>query len=154
MAASVIAIGKMRFAPYRAAADEYLKRLKHYMNIQEIELKSEATPKLSELQIRERESRQMMGLVTPSTFLFVLDERGKLMNSVQFSEVIGRLMAQSQDMAFVIGGAYGHHECLRQRANMVFGLSPLTFPHELARVLVYEQIYRAMTILKNEPYHK
>ncbi|MBO5753696.1 MAG: 23S rRNA (pseudouridine(1915)-N(3))-methyltransferase RlmH [Proteobacteria bacterium] len=154
MAASVIAIGKMRFAPYRAAADEYLKRLKHYVNIQEIELKSEATPKLNEMQIRERESRQMMELVAPSTYLFVLDERGKLMNSVQFSEVIGRLMAQSQDMAFVIGGAYGHHECLRQRANMVFGLSPLTFPHELARVLVYEQIYRAMTILKNEPYHK
>jgi 23S rRNA (pseudouridine1915-N3)-methyltransferase len=154
MAASVIAIGKMRFAPYRAAADEYLKRLKHYVNIQEIELKSEATPKLNEMQIRERESRQMMELVAPSTYLFVLDERGKLMNSVQFSEVIGRLMAQSQDMAFVIGGAYGHHECLRKRANMVFGLSPLTFPHELARVLVYEQIYRAMTILKNEPYHK
>lgn len=154
MAASVIAIGKMRFAPYRAAADEYLKRLKHYVNIQEIELKSEASPKLNEMQIRERESRQMMELVAPSTYLFVLDERGKLMNSVQFSEVIGRLMAQSQDMAFVIGGAYGHHECLRQRANMVFGLSPLTFPHELARVLVYEQIYRAMTILKNEPYHK
>lgn len=154
MAASVIAIGKMRFAPYRAAADEYLKRLKHYVNIQEIELKSEATPKLNEMQIRERESRQMMELVAPSTYLFVLDERGKLMNSVHFSEVIGRLMAQSQDMAFVIGGAYGHHECLRQRANMVFGLSPLTFPHELARVLVYEQIYRAMTILKNEPYHK
>lgn len=154
MSASVIAIGKMRFAPYRAAADEYLKRLKHYVNIQEIELKSEASPKLNEMQIRERESRQMMELVSPSTYLFVLDERGKLMNSVQFSEVIGRLMAQSQDMAFVIGGAYGHHECLRQRANMVFGLSPLTFPHELARVLVYEQIYRAMTILKNEPYHK
>jgi 23S rRNA (pseudouridine1915-N3)-methyltransferase len=77
-----------------------------------------------------------------------------MFSSVQFSEMVGRLMAQSQDMAFVIGGAYGHHECLRQRANMVFGLSPLTFPHELARVLVYEQLYRAMTILKNEPYHK
>lgn len=154
MFASVLAIGKMKFAPYRAAADEYLKRLKHYVNIQEIELKSEASPKLSECQIRERESRQLMELVAPSTYLFVLDERGKLFNSVQFSEILGGLMAQSQDMAFVIGGAYGHHECLRQRANMVFGLSPLTFPHELARVLVYEQIYRAMTILKNEPYHK
>lgn len=154
MTTSVLAIGKMRFAPYRSAADEYLKRLRHYLNIQEIELKSEASPKLSEMQIRERESHQFMDSVTPSTFMFVLDERGKLMNSVQFSEIIGRLLAQSQDMAFVIGGAYGHHECLRQRANLVFGLSPLTFPHELARVLVYEQIYRAMTILKNEPYHK
>lgn len=151
---SVLSIGKMRFSPYRAAADEYLKRLKHYVNIQEIELKSEASPKLSEAQIREKESRQFMELVAPSTFMFVLDERGKLMNSVQFSEVVGRLLSQSQEMAFLIGGAYGHHEVLRQRANLVFGLSPLTFPHELARVLVYEQIYRAMTILKNEPYHK
>ncbi|MBQ9394079.1 MAG: 23S rRNA (pseudouridine(1915)-N(3))-methyltransferase RlmH [Proteobacteria bacterium] len=151
---SVLSIGKMRFAPYRAAADEYLKRLKHYVSIQEIELKSEVSPKLSEAQIREKESRQFMEMVAPSTFMFVLDERGKLMNSVQFSEVIGRLLGQSQEMAFLIGGAYGHHEILRQRANLVFGLSPLTFPHELARVLVYEQIYRAMTILKNEPYHK
>ena len=149
-----MAIGKMKFAPYRAAADEYLKRLRHYLNIQEIELKSELSPKLSEMQIRERESRQFMEMVAPSTYLFVLDERGKMFSSVQFSEIVGRLMTQSQDMAFVIGGAYGHHECLRQRANMVFGLSPLTFPHELARVLVYEQLYRAMTILKNEPYHK
>ena len=154
MAATVLAIGKMRFAPYRAAADEYLKRLGHYLPIQEVELKSEASPKLSDVQIRERESRQFIEHLTPSTFAFVLDERGKLLNSVQFSEMLGRLLAQSQDMAFIIGGAFGHHECLRQRANMVFGLSPLTFPHELARVIVYEQIYRAMTILKNEPYHK
>ena len=154
MGSTLLAIGKMRFAPYRAAADEYLKRLKHYINLREVELKSEASPKLSEMQIREKESRQIMSMIEPSTHLFVLDERGKLMNSEQFAEVIGGLMSQSVDMAFAIGGAFGHHECLRQRANLVFGLSPLTFPHELARVLVYEQIYRAMTILRNEPYHK
>lgn len=154
MSATLYAIGKMRYNPYREAADEYIKRIKHYINIQEVELKSEASPKLSEMQTRERESRQFMSQIEGSTYMFVLDERGKLMNSVQFSEVIGKLLSQSRDMAFVIGGAYGHHESLRQRADMVFGLSPLTFPHELARVLVYEQIYRAMTILKNEPYHK
>ena len=154
MAATVFAIGKMRFAPYRAAADEYLKRLGHYLPIQEVELKSEASPKLGEEQTRERESQQFLERLDPATFVFVLDERGKLLSSVQFSEMMGRLLAQSRDMAFVIGGAFGHHESLRRRANMVFGLSPLTFPHELARVIVYEQIYRAMTILKNEPYHK
>lgn len=154
MSATVLAIGKMRYAPYREAADEYLKRLKHYLNIQEVELKSEASPKLSEMQIRERESLQFISQVRPSTYLFVLDERGKMFDSMQFSALLGKLIDQSQDMAFVIGGAFGHHECLRQRANTVFALSPLTFPHELARVLVYEQIYRAMTILKNEPYHK
>ena len=154
MAVTVYAIGKMRYAPYRTAADEYLKRLSHYLTIRETELKSEASPKLSEAQIREKESTQFLEQLAPSTYAFVLDERGKLMNSVDFSAALGRLMAQSTDMAFIIGGAFGHHDCLRKRANMLFSLSPLTFPHELARVLIYEQIYRAMTILKNEPYHK
>ena len=144
----------MRFAPYRAAADEYLRRIKHYMPLQEVELKSELSPKLSELQIREKESRQIMAQVAQGSHLFVLDERGKLMSSTHFAQVIEGLMAQSIPMAFAIGGAFGHHDVLRQRANIVFGLSPLTFPHELARVLVYEQIYRAMTIIKKEPYHK
>lgn len=154
MSMTVYSIGKMRFAPYRSAANEYLGRLRHYAPIQEIEIKSETSPNLSEDQIREKESRQILSQIPPSTHLFVLDERGKLFNSVQFSEILGRLLSQSVDMAFAIGGAFGHHEVLRKRANTLWGLSPLTFPHELARVLVFEQLYRAMTILKNEPYHK
>ena len=154
MSVTLYAIGKMRFAPYRAAADEYLGRLRHYVQIQEIEVKSEASAGMSEAQTREKESRQFLNMIAPSVHTFVMDERGKLFNSMQFSELIGRLTAQSIDMAFVIGGAFGHHEILRKRANTLFALSPLTFPHELARVLTYEQIYRAMTILKNEPYHK
>lgn len=85
MSATLYAIGKMRYNPYREAADEYIKRIKHYINIQEVELKSEASPKLSEMQTRERESRQFMSQIEGSTYMFVLDERGKLMNSVQFS---------------------------------------------------------------------
>lgn len=154
MPATLLAIGKMRFAPYRDAADEYLKRIKHYLPIQECELKSELSPKLSDSQIRERESKQILAQIQPNTFLFVLDERGKLMKSEQFACSLQKLIDQSTPMAFAIGGAFGHHDCLRNRANLLLGLSPLTFPHELARVLVYEQIYRAMTIIKNEPYHK
>lgn len=154
MSATLFAIGKMRFAPYRAAADEYIRRIRHYLPLQEVELKSDPSPKLSEVQIRERESRQIVAQVAQGAYLFVLDERGKLMSSTQFARVIEDLMAQSMSMAFAIGGAYGHHDILRQSANVVMGLSPLTFPHELARVLVYEQIYRAMTIIKKEPYHK
>ena len=82
----------MRFAPYRAAADEYLRRIKHYMPLQEVELKSELSPKLSELQIREKESRQIMAQVAQGSHLFVLDERGKLMSSTQFAQVIEGLM--------------------------------------------------------------
>ena len=151
---TALSIGKMRYAPYREAADEYLRRLKHYTNVREVELKSEASPKLTEMQIREKESRQMLSQVSGATFLFVMDERGKMMSSQQFAEKLGRLLDQSTDVAFVIGGAYGHHEVMRNRANCLLGLSAMTFPHELARVILYEQIYRAMTILKGEPYHK
>ncbi len=154
MAATVLAIGKMKFAPYRSAADEYIQRLKHYVSLREIEVKSAASPKLSELQVRETESRQLMANITNTTHLFVLDERGKMFDSVTLANMLGRLISSSTDFAFAIGGAYGHHECIRTRANTLLALSPMTFPHELARVMIYEQLYRAMTILKNEPYHK
>ncbi|MGN1071317.1 MAG: 23S rRNA (pseudouridine(1915)-N(3))-methyltransferase RlmH [Bradymonadia bacterium] len=154
MGAALYAIGRMRFAPYRAAADEYLGRIRHYLPFQEVEFKSDPSSKLSAVQIQQKESAQILGAIAPSTYLCVLDERGKLFSSVEFAKHLGKLQSQALDMAFAIGGAYGHHETLRQRASLVFALSPLTFPHELARVLVYEQIYRAMTILKNEPYHK
>ena len=154
MAATVFAIGKMKFAPYRSAADEYLGRLRHYLTIREVEIRSAASPKLTELQIRETESRQIMSALQPSTHLFVLDERGKMYDSVTLAGMLSRLMDASQDFAFAIGGATGHHDCIRQRANTLLSFSPMTFPHELARVMLYEQIYRAMTIIKNEPYHK
>ena len=154
MTATILAIGKMKFAPYRSAADEYMKRLQHYLTLREIEVKSATSPKLSELQIRETESRQLMSNITNTTHLFVLDERGKMFDSVTLSTMIGKLVSSSTDFAFAIGGAFGHHDCIRQRANTLLALSPMTFPHELARVMIYEQLYRAMTILKNEPYHK
>jgi len=154
MTATVLCIGKMRFAAYRSAADEYLKRLRHYLTLRELELKTPASPHLTPDQIREQESRQLMQAVLPATHLFVLDERGKHIDSMAFAALLGDLSSRSQDFAFVIGGAYGHHDILRSRANTLLALSQMTFPHELARVLLYEQIYRAMTILKNEPYHK
>jgi len=154
MTATILAIGKMKFLPYRNAADEYMARLRHYLTIREIEVKSATSPKLTELQIRETESRQLMANITNATHLFVLDERGKMFDSVSFATKIGQIIDKSQDFAFAIGGASGHHDCIRQRANTLLAFSPMTFPHELARVMIYEQLYRAMTILKNEPYHK
>ena len=154
MTATILAIGKMKFLPYRNAADEYMARLRHYLTIREIEVKSATSPKLTELQIRETESRQLMANITNATHLFVLDERGKMFDSVSFATKIGQIIDKSQDFAFAIGGASGHHDCIRQRANTLLAFSPMTFPHELARGMIYEQLYRAMTILKNEPYHK
>lgn len=154
MTATILAIGKMKNASYRCAADVYMSRLRHYLSIREIEVRSAASPKLTELQIRETESRQLMANMSQATHLFVLDERGHMFDSLSFASQIGRLIDRSQDFAFALGGACGHHDCIRQRANTLLAFSPMTFPHELARVMLYEQLYRAMTILRNEPYHK
>ena len=154
MTTTIQSRGKLKFLPYRNAADEYMARLRHYLTIREIEVKSATSPKLTEFQIRETESRQLMANITNATHLFVLDERGKMFDSVSFATKIGQIIDKSQDFAFAIGGASGHHDCIRQRANTLLAFSPMTFPHELARVMIYEQLYRAMTILKNEPYHK
>ena len=129
MTATILAIGKMKFLPYRNAADEYMARLRHYLTIREIEVKSATSPKLTELQIRETESRQLMANITNATHLFVLDERGKMFDSVSFATKIGQIIDKSQDFAFAIGGASGHHDCIRQRANTLLAFSPMTFPH-------------------------
>ena len=151
---TIVCIGKMRFKPYRDAADEYIKRLQHYVPTQEIELKPQSAPKWSEAQVKQKESELILQSIPPQSYLFVMDERGKLMDSQTFAQKIQSVLVTNPQIAFAIGGAYGHDEMLRKKAQCVFGLSPLTFPHELARVILTEQLYRAMTILKGEPYHK
>lgn len=154
MAITLLAIGKIRFSPYRQAADEYLGRLRHFVALTEQEIKSAASPKLSDPQIKARESQQILAAIPRASHVFVLDERGQMLDSQAFAAQLGTLIDQSQDICFAIGGALGHDVSLRERANTVLSLSHMTLPHELARVVIYEQIYRAMTILKNVPYHK
>lgn len=154
MAITLLVIGKLRFSPYRQAADEYLKRLRHFVTLNEIEIKSAASPKLSEALIKTRESQQILSLIPKASHVFILDERGKALDSLSFASQMGTIIDSSQDICFAIGGALGHDKLLRERANTVLSLSKMTLPHELARVVLYEQVYRCMTILKNLPYHK
>ena len=130
----VVALGgtRMKSAALRAACDEYLSRLKHYAKIEE---------------------RDTLGGPRESRFI-ALDGRGEAWTSEQLAELTARWDMEGRDVTFVIGDADGLPEDVRERAERTWSLGPLTLPHELARVIVYEQLYRAYTIRRGEKYHR
>jgi 23S rRNA (pseudouridine1915-N3)-methyltransferase len=132
-----------------------MKRLKRYVKF---EIEYVQQPKniknLSSEQIKKYESEQLMTRITNSDYVILLDEVGKELGSRQFSEFIRKKMNESlRYMVFVIGGAYGCSSFLKERANLILSLSKMTFSHQLVRLIFMEQLYRAFTIIRNEPYH-
>ncbi|MBI4945002.1 MAG: 23S rRNA (pseudouridine(1915)-N(3))-methyltransferase RlmH [Bacteroidetes bacterium] len=129
----------------------YLERLKHYCKFDLIEIES---GKGDESQIRKKETESILTRAREKYFLILLDEKGKEMNSIGFSDLIRHHQnISTKNFLFVIGGAYGFSEEVYKRANLKIALSKMTFPHQLVRVIFLEQLYRAMTILKGEKYH-
>ena len=153
MRLSCICVGALRNKAYRAAADDYVKRLKHYVPFVERELKA-VRGKRSDVEIRDAESKRILDTLPKNATIVVLDERGVGLDSPAFAKFVGSHMNSGRDLAFVIGGALGHGDALRARADRLLAISPWTLPHELARVLLVEQLYRAMTIVRGESYHK
>ena len=135
----VVAVGRVRDAALRAACDEYLDRLKRYTRVEEREARNEA---------------RMLEAVPEDARLVVLSERGEQWTSAQLAEWTARWEMDGRDVAFAIGGADGVSEPVLGRAERAWSLSRLTFPHEMARLLLYEQLYRAYTIRRGEPYHR
>jgi 23S rRNA (pseudouridine1915-N3)-methyltransferase len=133
---------------------EYLKRIKGYCNVDIIEI-SPKIKAVSPEEIKLAEGNAILELIEPSDFLIALDERGKNLASVEFSKYLSDKMTQGKStFSFVIGGAYGLHESVRKRANLLLSLSNMTFPHQMARLILIEQVYRAFSIMRGEPYHK
>lgn len=131
----------MKSAALRAACDDYLSRIRHYAKIEEREVKDEA--------------RLLGGGVIPEdSRLVALSRRGQPWSSAELAELIGRWEMDGRDVTFAIGGAEALPDELIGRAEWTWSLGPLTLPHELARVVVYEQLYRAHTIRRGEPYHR
>ena len=126
--------GRMKSAPLRAACDEYLSRIQHYAKIEEQEVTAARIPEDSRV--------------------IALAERGESWTSEQLAELIGRWEMEGRDVTFVIGDHDGLPQAVLQRAERTWSLGPLTLPHELARVVVYEQLYRAHTIRRGEKYHR
>jgi len=145
----------MREAPLRQLFDRYAGRIPHYMPFEAVSIPDvKAAKGLTADMQKQHEGEAIMARITPGDFVVLMDERGREMTSREFSVFIDRKASTlSRNLVFVVGGPYGFSDKVYARADMRMGLSKLTFTHEMARVLTVEQIYRAMTILRGEPYH-
>ena len=155
MEISLIVIGKTNARYFQEGIDEYIKRLKHYIPYSITVLPDiKNTKKLTEEQQKEAEGKLMLDALKPGDCLVLLDERGKEFTSVAFADYLQRKMnAGLRRLVFVIGGPYGFSQSVYDRADEKISLSKMTFSHEMIRLFFTEQIYRAMTIQRGEPYH-
>lgn len=158
MKIKIYAIGKIKDF-YKLGVDEYVKRLSSYCKIEIVELKDESiSDKPSKAEIKKAidiEGKRVISLLKDNEYLIGLDLNKKEMDSVEFSRYLSNKLEQSgSNISFVIGGSYGLSEELKSRINDSFSFGKMTFPHQLARLILLEQIYRAFKILNNETYHK
>lgn len=154
MKVTLLTVGKTDVAWVKQGLTLYSERLTHYVPfcVTEIpELKKVSS--LSREQIKQREGELILKAVKPADDVVLLDERGKQYSSLEWADVIGKKLVAGKDIVFVIGGAYGFSEAVYQRANGSVSLSKMTFSHQMVRTIFTEQLYRAFTILKGEPYH-
>lgn len=133
----------------------YYQRLKHYIPFELKVLPDlKRTKSLNEAQIKSREAEQLTAQLEPGDWLVLLDEKGKEMDSVSFANTLQKRMNQGlKRLVFVVGGAYGFAPEVYDRASEKISLSRMTFSHQIIRCIFAEQLYRAFTILNNEPYH-
>lgn len=154
MKITLLVVGKTTDSHIEALIQEYQKRLTHYLpfTLQVIpELKN--TKALTSEQQKQAEGELILRTITPATDLILLDEHGKEYRSIEFADYVQKRMLSGRDVVFVVGGPYGFSEAVYQRANGKISLSKMTFSHQMVRLFFVEQIYRAMTILRGEPYH-
>lgn len=155
MKITVLCIGKTGKSYLIDAENEYLKRLRHYAQVEKIEIPDiKDAKKLSKDQIKTKEGHIMMQKIAPSDQVILLDEKGKSFSSVEFSNFLQkRFNLGGKGLTFVIGGAYGFSQEMYNRAIAKISLSSMTFSHQMVRMIFLEQLYRSFTILKGEPYH-
>lgn len=155
MEIELIAIGKTTTDYVLKGIDNYIKRLKHYTTFKFTELPDvRRGGNITEAQQKEREAALFMAKIQPSDYLALLDERGKSQSSVEFSSFIEKMQLSGRKrVIFLIGGPYGFAQSIYDRADYMLSLSKMTFNHEMVRLFFIEQLYRAHTILRGEPYH-
>lgn len=153
----VLAVGASRTEGLARSIADYEFRIRHYFDYEAIELRPERAKGGSGARARavQEESRRLLAAVPDGYETVAVDERGEAWASEDLARYLGELAVLGRTgAAFLIGGAYGHSDGLRTSADRSFSLSALTLPHELARLVLVEQLYRAGTILRGEPYHK
>ena len=146
----IIAIGRKHEAWIADGVERYQKRLVKPWNAEWILLPHSARDGLV---ARQEESERILSKLTPDDFVILLDERGKLLDSPALSRQLEQVFTMGKTPVIIIGGAYGVDETITARANLVWSLSPLVFPHQLVRLILAEQLYRAQEIAAGHPYH-
>ena len=150
----VAVVGKPRDRHLAAAIDEYEGRAARYWPLDVVEVREASGRGVSAADARTREGARLLERVPDAALVIACDERGDQLTSAEFARVVSGARERAQDVAFVIGGAYGLPDDVRSRASRAIQLAPFTLPHELARLVLAEQLYRAGTIVRGEPYHK
>jgi 23S rRNA (pseudouridine1915-N3)-methyltransferase len=155
----LVTVGKLKEKYLIQGINEYLKRLNSYAKMEIIEVPDEKAPeKLSDaemLQVKEKEGQRILGKINDNEYVFVLAINGKQLSSEEFSKEIEQLgISGKSNLTFVIGGSLGLSDSVLRRSNQQISFGRLTYPHQLMRLVLVEQIYRGFRIMKGEPYHK
>lgn len=152
---SIVAVGKIKEKSLSQLIEEYKKRIGAYSKIEIIEVSDEPNDRLSDEKVKEIEGQRIIKQLKKDSYVILLSLKGKQMDSIKFSREIEKINTyNSSHITFVIGGSVGVSEQVEQRADLLLKLSEMTFPHNISRLLILEQIYRAYKILNNETYHK
>ena len=159
MKITIVCVGKIKEKYFTMAIDEYSKRLSRYCKLNIIEVPDEKTPdqasEAEELQIKKKEGERILSNIKDQAYVIALAIQGKMLDSVELAKKLESLGTYGDSqIVFVIGGSLGLSEEVLARANMKLSFSPMTFPHQLMRVILLEQIYRSYRIISGEPYHK
>ena len=147
----IITVGKLKEKYFKDAVEEYLKRLSKYTKIDLIEVPDEDFD-IKKTLLKEKES--ILKYVSEKDYVITLEIEGKELTSIELSKKISDTLIQYSDITFIIGGSYGLHEDIKKISNYALSFSKMTFPHQLFRIMLLEQIYRSYKIMNNETYHK
>jgi 23S rRNA (pseudouridine1915-N3)-methyltransferase len=154
MKITLLQLGKTHFKFVDTGFDEFAKRLKHYCKFESLLFELPTRLKTNDIiQIKKNEGEVLLKKLTPTDFVILLDENGKEYASTAFADYLQKLSLHQAHVVFIIGGAYGFSDEVYTRANAKVSLSQMTFSHQLIRLIFIEQLYRAFTIIKGEPYH-
>jgi 23S rRNA (pseudouridine1915-N3)-methyltransferase len=155
MKITFLTVGKTEDTYLKDGIDKYVKRLKHYTKLVIIDLDElKNTKALTREQQKAKEAELILKKITPQDYVILLDEKGIELSSVKFAAYIQKKEVSSVvSMVFIVGGSYGFDQSVYDRANDKLSLSPMTFSHQMVRLFFIEQLYRAYTIMKGEPYH-
>lgn len=157
MKIKIICVGKIKEISLTNLINEYLKRLSKFINVEIIELKEVNLKSLSEKDISSSlkiEGENILNHIKKDDYVISLCIEGKMFDSLELSNLIDELKRSSKDIVFIIGSSYGLSEEVKRRSNLKLSFSKMTFPHQLMRLILLEQIYRSFKIINNETYHK